>query len=159
MEDNINNNQNPQQINSNSGLSSFPPEQATPSSPSSQYTDRSSNNVSNIVNKDIVTRPLLWGIVVFLVFFALVIGAVSVYRMYQTEDMVEENLISDTVPTPMPCGDRGGVGCALPPMDDPIETTPVSDNTNIEADLIESQIQAIDSDLEEDIYSDEALGL
>ncbi|MEY2985982.1 MAG: hypothetical protein RJB24_211 [Candidatus Parcubacteria bacterium] len=153
MEDNINNNQNPQQINSNSGLSSFPPEQATPSSPSSQYTDRSSNNVSNIVNKDIVTRPLLWGIVVFLVFFALVIGAVSVYRMYQTDDMVEE-----TIPMPEMCGD-GGVGCALPPMDDPIETTPVSDNTNIEADLIESEIQSIDSDLEEDIYSDEALGL
>lgn len=148
MEDNINNNQSSQQINSNSGLTSFPPEQATPSSPSSQYTDRSSNNVSNIVNKDIVTRPLLWGIVVFLVFFSLVIGAVSVYRMYQTEDMVEE-VIVDTLNTSEPS--------VVTP--DILETIPVSDNTNMEADLIESEIQAIDSDLEEDIYSDESLGL
>ncbi len=148
MEDNINNNQSSQQINSNSGLTSFPPEQATPSSPSSQYTDRSSNNVSNIVNKDIVTRPLLWGIVVFLVFFSLVIVAVSVYRMYQTEDMVEE-VIVDTLNTSEPS--------VVTP--DILETIPVSDNTNMEADLIESEIQAIDSDLEEDIYSDESLGL
>jgi hypothetical protein len=153
MEDNINNNQSSQQINSKSGLTSFPPEQATASNSSSQPTDSSSNNISNIANKDIVTRPLLWGIVVFLVFFSLVIGVVSVYRMYQTDDMVEE-----IIPMPEMCGD-GGVGCALPPMDDPIETTPVSDDTNVEADLIESEIQAIDSDLEEDIYSDESLGL
>lgn len=142
-----------QESNSNAKLTSFSQEEATPNIPTSSVSDNISNKTENIANKDIVTRPLLWGIVVFLVFFGLVIGAVSVYRMYQTDDMVEE-----TIPMPEMCGD-GGVGCALPPMDDPIETTPVSDNTNIEADLIESEIQSIDSDLEEDIYSDESLGL
>jgi hypothetical protein len=145
MEDNINNNQSSQQINSNSGLTSFPPEQATTSNSSSQPTNGSSNNTSNIANKDIVTRPLLWGIVVFLVFFGLVIGAVSVYRMYQTEDMPGDDVINISEPD-----------IATP---DILETKPVSDDTNVEADLIESEIRAIDSDLEEDIYSDESLGL
>ncbi|MGA1047389.1 MAG: hypothetical protein ACO3UU_05225 [Minisyncoccia bacterium] len=57
----------------------------------------------------------------------------------------------------MPCGD-GGVGCALPPAD-VLSSTPVTGDTIKEADLIESEIKSIDSDLEEDIYSDEVLGL
>ena len=152
-----------QELNSNSKLTSFTEEEATPINninTSSNSATQVNNESDNILNKEIVTRPLLWGVVVFLVFFSFVIGAVSVYRMYQTEDMVEENLISDIVPAPMPCGDRGGVGCVLPPIDNEnINITPVSDNTNIEADLIETDIQTIDSDLEEDIYSDEVLGL
>lgn len=137
-----------QESNSNAKLTSFSQEEATPNIPTNSVSDNISNKTENIANKDIVTRPLLWGIVVFLVFFGLVIGAVSVYRMYQTDDMVEE-VIVDTLNTSEPS--------VVTP--DILETTPVSDNTNIEADLIESETQSIDSDLEEDIYSDESLGL
>jgi hypothetical protein len=151
-----------QELNSNAKLTSFAPEEATPinSTESSVSTEKSVNNESNnILKKEVVTRPILWGLVVFLVFFSLVIGAVSVYRMYQTEDLVEETMISDFRPPPMPCG-SGGVGCALPPVEDDIfSTTPVTEDTNLEADLIEAEMQGIDQDLEEDIYSDEALGL
>jgi hypothetical protein len=145
-----------QELNSNAKLTSFAPEEATPinSTESSVSTEKSVNNESNnILKKEVVTRPILWGLVVFLVFFSLVIGAVSVYRMYQTPALVEE------MSAPMLCGD-GGVGCALPPVEDDIfSTTPVTEDTNLEADLIEAEIQGIDQDLEEDIYSDEALGL
>jgi hypothetical protein len=145
-----------QELNSNAKLTSFAPEEATPinSTESSVSTEKSVNNESNnILKKEVVTRPILWGLVVFLVFFSLVIGVVSVYRMYQTPALVEE------MSAPMLCGD-GGVGCALPPVEDDIfSTTPVTEDTNLEADLIEAEIQGIDQDLEEDIYSDEALGL
>lgn len=130
-----------QESNSNAKLTSFSQEEATPN------VDNNSKKNESIANKEIVTRPLLWGLVVFLVFFGLVIGAVSVYRMYQTEDMLGD---TDVINISEPAGS------ATP---DTLETTQVSDNTNIEADLIESEIQAIDSDLEEDIYSDESLGL
>jgi len=131
--------------NSNVKLTSFSQEEATPNIPTNSVSDNISNKTENIANKDIVTRPLLWGIVVFLVFFGLVIGAVSVYRMYQTEDMVGDDVIDISEPP-----------IATP---DKLEVIPVSDNTNVEADLIESEIQSIGSDLEEDIYSDESLGL
>ncbi len=140
-----------QELNSNAKLTSFAPEEATPinSTESSVSTEKSVNNESNnILKKEVVTRPILWGLVVFLVFFSLVIGAVSVYRMYQVEDMVEEVKI-DTTNTITP---------SITP-DNTLETTPVTEDTNLEADLIESEIQSIDQDLEEDIYSDEALGL
>ena len=130
-----------QESNSNAKLTSFSQEEATPN------VDNNSNKTESIANKEIVTRPLLWGLVVFLVFFGIVIGAVSVYRMYQTEDMLGD---TDVINISEPAGS------ATP---DTLETTQVSDNTNIEADLLESEIQAIDSDLEEDIYSDESLGL
>lgn len=134
--------------NSNAKLTSFSQEEATPNIPINSVSDNVSDKAKNIANKDIVTRPLLWGIVVFLVFFGLVIGAVSVYRMYQTDDMVEE-VIVDTLNTSDP-------SISTP---DILETSPVSDDANVESDLIESEIQTIDSDLEEDIYSDESLGL
>jgi len=150
-----------QELNSSSKLTSFPEEEATPISnidTSSNNGTQVNNQSDNILNKEIVTRPLLWGIVVFLVFFSFVIGAVSVYRMYQVEDTFQGTLIDDNFgPPPMPCGD-GGVGCALPPAD-VLSSTPVTGDTIKEADLIESEIKSIDSDLEEDIYSDEVLGL
>lgn len=149
-----------QELNNNSKLTSFNSEEATPLNPidsSPNNIVQNNDNTKSILNKEIVTRPLLWGIVVFLVFFSLVIGAVSVYRMYQTEDIVEETMISDFGPPPMPCG-GSGVGCALPPAD-VLSSTPVTGDTTKEADLIEAEIQSIDSDLEEDIYSDEVLGL
>ncbi len=140
-----------QELNSNAKLTSFTPEEATPINSINSSNQASTNNKSNdILNKEVVTRPLLWGLVVFLVFFSLVIGAVSVYRMYQTEtDSMVEEVNVDTINT---------IESSVSP-DNILETTPVSENTNIEADLIESEIQSIDQDLEENIYSDEALGL
>ena len=138
-----------QELNSNAKLTSFTPEEATPINSINSSNQASTNNKSNdILNKEVVTRPLLWGLVVFLVFFSLVIGAVSVYRMYQPNSLVEEVNV-DTINT---------IESSVSP-DNILETTPVSENTNIEADLIESEIQSIDQDLEENIYSDEALGL
>ena len=147
--DNTNKTQNSE--NNNPGITSFAPEEATPISGDLKSTKQIKSS-DNLMNKDIVTRPLLWGLVVFLVFFGLVIGAVSVYRMYQTSAVVEE------IPAPMPCGD--GVGCALPPTEDKtIENTPVTADTNTEANIVESEIKSIDSDLEGEVYSDESLGL
>jgi hypothetical protein len=138
-----------QELNSNAKLTSFTPEEATPiNNINSNSETLVNNNSDNILKKEVVTRPILWGLAVFLVFFSLVIGAVSLYRMYQPEDMVEDINI-DTTNTISP---------SITP-DNTLETTPVAENTNLEADLIESEIQAIDQDLEEDIYSDEALGL
>ena len=140
-----------QELNSNAKLTSFTPEEATPINNPDPITNNgtSINNASNsVLNKEVVTRPVLWGLVVFLVFFSLVIGAVSVYRMYQPVSSVEDVNI-DTTNTIAP---------SVTP-DNTLESTPVTENTNLEADLIESEIQAIDQDLEEDIYSDEALGL
>lgn len=139
------------ELNSQSKLTSFTEEEATPINnidTSSNSATQVNNESDNILNKEIVTRPLLWGIVVFLVFFSFIIGVVSVYRMYQTEGVLEE-VNPDTVNISEP-------SIIIP---DTLETSPVSDNTNIEADLIEAEIQTIDSDLEEDIYSDEILGL
>lgn len=140
-----------QELNSNAKLTSFTPEEATPinSTEPSVSTEKSVNNDSdNILKKEVVTRPVLWGLVVFLVFFSLVIGAVSIYRMYQPEDLVEEVNVEPT----------NTIEPSITP-DNTLETTPVTEDTSLEADLIESEIQSIDSDLEEDIYSDEALGL
>jgi hypothetical protein len=148
--DNTNKTQNSE--NNNPGITSFAPEEATPISGDLKSTKQIKSS-DNLMNKDIVTRPLLWGLVVFLVFFGLVIGAVSVYRMYQLDNTVEEM----SIPA-MPCGD--GVGCALPPTEDKtIENTPVTADTNTEANIVESEIRSIDSDLEGEVYSDESLGL
>lgn len=138
-----------QELNSNAKLTSFTPEEATPINNSNSNIETKVNNDSdNILKKEVVTRPVLWGLVVFLVFFSLVIGAVSVYRMYQPEDLVEEVNIEPT----------NTIAPSITP-DNTLETTPVTEDTSLEADLIESEIQSIDQDLEEDIYSDEALGL
>jgi hypothetical protein len=138
-----------QELNSNAKLTSFTPEEATPINNSNSNIETKVNNDSdNILKKEVVTRPVLWGLVVFLVFFSLVIGAVSIYRMYQPEDLVEEVNIEPT----------NTIAPSITP-DNTLETTPVTEDTSLEADLIESEIQSIDQDLEEDIYSDEALGL
>jgi hypothetical protein len=141
-----------QESNSNAKLTSFSQEEATPNTVNPKE-DNNFNKSESIANKEIVTRPLLWGLVVFLVFFGLVIGAVSVYRMYQVDNTVEEM----SIPA-MPCGD--GVGCPLSPTEDKnIENTPVTADTNTEANIVESEIKSIDSDLEGEVYSDESLGL
>lgn len=82
--------------NSNAKLTSFSQEEAT-SSLGGNNLDNRSKKTENILNKDIVTRPLLWGLVVFLVFFALVIGGVSVYRIYNTGDDISQNISNSNI--------------------------------------------------------------
>ncbi len=132
-----------QDLNNNSKLTSFPQEEATTSN-SSQINEKKSDN---ILNKDIVTRPLLWGIVVFLIFFSLVIGGVSVYRMYVVDEFSQS--INTTVSSPE----------VISQTNPSIENTTVSTDTVKEADLIESEIKNIDTDLEGDVYSDSSLEL
>lgn len=139
-----------QESNSNAKLTSFSQEEATPNTANSKE-NNNSNKSESIANKEIVTRPLLWGLVVFLVFFSLVIGAVSVYRMYQDNNapIVEQN----TSNAPSAATDN------INNSNNAINSTPVTTDTNKEANVIESEIKNIDTDLETDIYSDQSLGL
>ena len=133
-----------QESNSNTKLTTFSQDEATQSN-ISQVNEKQSGN---ILNKDIVSRPLLWGLVVFLVFFALVIGGVSVYRMYQANNSVSDSdNISNTTET------------TTQQTTTEMNNLPVTTDTTKEASIVESEIKAIDSDLEGDIYSDESLGL
>jgi hypothetical protein len=133
-----------QESNSNTKLTTFSQDEATPSN-ISQGNEKQSGN---ILNKDIVSRPLLWGLVVFLVFFALVIGGVSVYRMYQANNSISDSdNISNTTET------------TTQQTTTEVNNLPVTTDTTKEASIVESEIKAIDSDLEGDIYSDESLGL
>ena len=134
-----------QESNSNAKLTSFSQEEATPN------VDNNSKKNESIANKEIVTRPLLWGLVVFLVFFGLVIGVVSVYRMYSIDDMSQNINTPSTTVAP-----NSEVNT---PTSRILNNTPVSTDTIKEANIVDSEIKAIDSDLEEDIYSDESLGL
>lgn len=133
-----------QDSNSNAKLTSFSQEEAT-SSTSSKINEKKSDN---ILNKDMVTRPLLWGFVVFLVFFALVIGGVSIYRMYIVDEFSQS--LDNIVNTPEVVKQTNPV----------IDNTPtVSADISKETNVIESEIKNIDTDLEEDVYSDSSLGL
>ena len=134
-----------QESNSNAKLTSFSQEEATPN------VDNNSNKTESIANKEIVTRPLLWGLVVFLVFFGLVIGAVSVYRMYSVDDMSQNINTPSTTVAP-----NSEVTIPTNPV---VNNTPVSADTTKEANIVDSEIKAIDTDLENDVYSDSALGL
>jgi len=131
--------------NSNAKLTSFSQEEATPN------VDNNSKKNESIANKEIVTRPLLWGLVVFLVFFGLVIGAVSVYRMYSVDDMSQNINTPSTTVTP-----NSEVTIPTTPV---VDNTPVSADTTKEANIVDSEIKAIDTDLENDVYSDSSLGL
>lgn len=133
-----------QNIVSENNLTSFPSEQST----SSDSTNDIKNNVvDNLTKKDIVTRPLLWGLVVFMVFFALVIGIVSIYRMYQgTNDIIDN---TSNVSSPVINNPESSI----------LDRTPVNSDTNIQANVIETELNTIDTDIEEDIYSDSSLGL
>lgn len=142
--------ENTESNNSNAKLTSFSPEEATPTNTTidnnNLLKDKESNN---ILNKDMVTRPILWGLVVFLVFFALVIGSVSVYRIYQNR-MIPESTVSTT-----PINNSEPASSPI----NKLETTPVTTNTTQEANIIESEVKSIDADLEGDAYSDSSLGL
>ena len=129
-------------ISVNNNISSFPNEQST----SSDSSNIKNNIADAITKKDVVTRPLLWGLVVFLVFFALVIGAVSLYRMYNVDSVTQESSSINN-------------SQSVTNGNDSIVTTPVTSDTNREANVIESEIQSIDTDLEADVYSDSSLGL
>lgn len=137
--------------NSNAKLTSFSQEEAT-SSLGGNNLDNRSKKTENILNKDIVTRPLLWGLVVFLVFFALVIGGVSVYRIYNTGDDISQNISNSNISSTT----NSETNAQTSPV---VNNTPVGVDTTQEANIVESEIKTIDSDLEGEIYSDESLGL
>jgi hypothetical protein len=138
-----------QELNSNAKLTSFSQEEATPVIKDSNNQTQSNKESINIGDKDIVSRPLLWGLVVFLVFFSLVVGGTSVYRIYQDNMVVEEEV--STTPS--------DITETLIPNTAVKDTAPVSSDPAQEAIVVESEIQSIDSNLEENVYSDEALGL
>lgn len=133
-----------QDSNNNVKLTTFSQEEATPNT-SSKMNEKKSDN---ILNKDIVTRPLLWGIVIFLIFFSLVIGGTSIYRMYVIDEFSQST--NNTVSTPEV------VTQTNPAIND---NPTVSADIPKEANLIESEIKNIDTDLEGDVYSDSSLGL
>lgn len=134
-----------QDSNSNAKLTSFSQEEATTNVENTNI-DNNSKKSDSLANKEIVTRPLLWGLVIFLVFFGFVIGAVSVYRMYSVDEISQT---INTPSTPTPTNSTSPV----------LNNTPVSADTTKEANIVESEIKVIDSDLEGEIYSDESLGL
>jgi hypothetical protein len=127
----------------NPGLTSFTSEEVAAPNPSVNMQE---NSLENVSQKEVVTRPLLWGIVVFLVFFALVIGAVSVYRYYQAQNSPVEDAVILPVTTPVTTQSA-------------LDTTPVSTDTSAQADAISTEIQAIDTDIDGDVLSDSSLGL
>jgi hypothetical protein len=134
-----------QDSNSNAKLTSFSQDEATTNVENTNI-DNNSKKSDNLANKEVVTRPLLWGLVVFLVFFGFVIGAVSVYRVYSVDEISQT---INTPSTPTPTNSTSPV----------LNNTPVSADTTKEANIVESEIKVIDSDLEGEIYSDESLGL
>jgi hypothetical protein len=129
----------------NPGLTSFSSEEVAAPTPNTSVNPQE-NSLENVAQKEVVTRPLLWGIVVFLVFFALVIGAVSVYRYYQAQNSPVEDAVILPVTTPVDTQSS-------------LDTTPVSTDTSAQADAISSEIQAIDTDIDGDVLSDSSLGL
>jgi hypothetical protein len=130
----------------NVGLTSFTPEEIASPTPSSA--PRSVSQIENLAKKEVITRPLLWGVVVFLFFFALVIGAAGLYRFYQEKNgPTQEVDMLSTTPS------------SLDTMQSVLDTTPVSTDTTIQADAISTEIQSIDTDIEENALSDSSLGL
>ena len=129
----------------NPGLTSFTPEEVAVPTPAPTVTEPVSP-IENLAKKEVVTRPLLWGVVVFLVFFALVIGAVSVYRYYQDQDKPVED--ASVLPATTPANTQST-----------LDTTPVSTDTKVQADAISAEVQSIDTDIEGDVLSDSSLGL
>lgn len=129
----------------NPGLTSFTAEEV--SAPiADSATPEPISPLEKVAKKEVVTRPLLWGVVVFLVFFALVIGAVSIYRYYQEQNKsVEDVLILPAIIPETP--------------QNSLDTTPVSTDTSAQADAISAEVQSIDTDIEEDVLSDSSLGL
>lgn len=132
--------------NINVKLTSFSQEEATTNLENTNI-NNNDNKINNIASREIITRPILWGVVVFLVCFAFVIGAVSIYRMYKLDQMSKSQDImtsqSEVVAPPNPT----------------IDNSPVSTDTIKEANIVESEINSIELDLDGEIYSDESLGL
>jgi uncharacterized protein HemX len=127
-----------------SRLTSFTSEEIASPAPQPAVNE-SVSPIEDVAKKEVVTRPLLWGIVAFLVFFALVIGAVSVYRYYQDQNK--------------PVQDASILPANTPDTQGALDTIPVSTDTSAQADAISTEIQAIDTDIEGDVFSDSSLGL
>ena len=137
-----------------SGLTSFPPNESTPpinASNSSASSEPKARVIDAISKKEVVSRPLLWGVVTFLFFAGLVIGGVSLFRLYSEQDIttdVSESLVPAV---------NSEIEVTTPA--NVIDNTPENANPTIQADAIDAEIQAIDTDIEEDALSDTQLGL
>lgn len=129
---------------SSSGLTSFPSNESsslnTVSAPSSEPI--TPNTVETIAKKEVVTRPLLWGIVTFLFFTGLVIGGVSLWRLYREQNSLSSDMMDTTTPATV-------TESATTPANI-IDNTPDTANPSIQADAIDAEIQAIDTDIEAD---------
>lgn len=138
----------------NPGLTSFPSNEATPSSvipPTSSPVVNSETKVIDVIaKKEVISRPLLWGVVTFLFFAGLVIGGVSLFRLYNERNAVDvSNTATPAVNSVMESTTPANI----------IDNTPENANTTIQADAIEAEIQAVDTDIETDALSDTQLGL
>jgi hypothetical protein len=135
----------------NPGLTSFSSEEVA-SPISNPVINDSVSPLENLAKKEVVTRPLLWGVVVFLFFFALVIGAAGLYRYYQDQNKPVQDAVVLPATTPT-------ATTPAPTTQSSIDATPVSTDTKVQADVISAEIQSIDTDIEGDVLSDSSLGL
>ncbi len=139
---------------SSPGLTSFPSNDESSSLntvSTSSSAPISPNPIETIAKKEVVTRPLLWGIVTFLFFTGLVIGGVSLWRLYREQNPMPSNSMDTTMPAVT-------TDSVTTPAN-VIDNTPINANPSIQADAIDAEVQAIDSDIEADALSDTQLGL
>lgn len=136
-----------------SGLTSFPPNESVSmnTTPTSSSHKSVSIPIESIAKKEVVTRPLLWGVVTFLFFTGLVIGGVSLWRLYREQNLRSSDTIDTTISAPI-------TETSTTPANI-IENTPDTANPSIQADAIDAEVQAIDTDIEPDALSDTQLGL
>jgi hypothetical protein len=135
----------------NTGLTSFTPEEVAVPTPAPTTTEPVSP-IENLAKKEVVTRPLLWGVVVFLISFSFVIGAVTVYRYYQDQNEPVQDAVILPATTPV-------ITTPAATTQSSIDATPVSTDTKVQADAISAEVQSIDTDIEGDVLSDSSLGL
>jgi hypothetical protein len=133
----------------NPGLTSFTSEEVASPVP---VTTEPVSPIENLAKKEVVTRPLLWGVVVFLISFSFVIGAVTVYRYYQDQNEPVQDAVILPATTPV-------ITTPAATTQSSIDATPVSTDTKVQADAISAEVQSIDTDIEGDVLSDSSLGL
>lgn len=135
-----------------SRLTSFPSNESTsPTNTPSLSSSESKTTIIDVISKkEIVSRPLLWGVVTFLIFTGLVIGGVSLFRLYNERNATD---ISESV-TPAA---NSEIEVTTPA--NVIDSTLEDSSPTVQADAIDAEIQAIDTDIEEDALSDTQLGL
>jgi hypothetical protein len=103
-----------------------------------------SKTPQSIAQKEMVTRPALWGFVILLVSFGFVMLVTSLYKMYMSNNSLEiEYMTSDSIQT----------------TNSTIDTN-INENadTSTQVNTIEQEVSELDQDLENDL-TDETLGL